>query len=151
MRITSPDFPENGKIPVAFARTGEDRRPWFGISGVPAGAVSLAIICHDPDAPMEGGFYHWTVWNLPADITDVPGTTLPPGAVEGMTDWNEVGYGGPQPPSGTHRYNFTLYALDAMIDAPTSITPPELEALIEPHTLATAVVTGLFSAQDNLS
>ncbi|EPH03216.1 YbhB/YbcL family Raf kinase inhibitor-like protein [Propionibacterium sp. oral taxon 192 str. F0372] len=151
MKITSPDFPENGKIPVAYARTGDDRRPWFGISGVPAAAVSLAIICHDPDAPMDGGFYHWTVWNLPPTTTDIPGESLPTGAVEGMTDWKETGYGGPLPPSGTHRYNFQLFALDSMIDAPTSTTAPELEKLIEPHVIDRAVVTGLFSAEDNLS
>lgn len=151
MKITSPDFAHDAPIPVAFARTGEDRRPWFGISAVPAEAVSLAIICHDPDAPMAGGFYHWSVWNLPPDTTDVPGETLPAGAVEGMTDWQETGYGGPHPPSGVHRYNFTLYALDTTLDLPTSTTCPELEKAIAPHVLATAVHTGLFDAADNVS
>ena len=120
MNISSLDFADGAKIPKAYTRLGGNRRPTLRIAGVPANAKSLAVICHDPDAPGRDGFYHWTVWNLPPETTEITGNTLPNGAVEGITSWGRPGWDGPQPPFGTHRYQFYVYALDTTLDLPAS-------------------------------
>ena len=148
MNILSPDFADGAKIPKACTRLGGNRRPTLRIAGVPANAKSLAIICHDPDAPGRDGFYHWTVWNLPPETTEIAADTLPNGAVEGITSWGRSGYGGPQPPFGTHRYQFFVYALNAVLDIPAATKPQALSAAMQLHIVDQAVLTGMFSALD---
>ena len=148
MNISSPDFADGAKIPKACTRLGGNRRPTLRIAGVPANAKSLAIICHDPDAPGRDGFYHWTVWNLPPETTEITGNTLPNGAVEGITSWGHSGYGGPQPPFGTHRYQFFVYALNTMLDIPAATKPQALSATMQLHIIDQSVLTGMFSALD---
>ena len=87
MKITSPAFNENAKIPKIYSKLGGNQRPPLEISDVPANTKSLVIICHDPDAPGRDGFYHWTVWNLPAKTAEIAGESLPADAVEGITSW----------------------------------------------------------------
>ena len=77
MKISSPAFAENAKIPKIYAKLGGNQRPPLAISDVPADAKSLAIVCHDPDAPGRDGFYHWTIWNLPSKTTKITGESLP--------------------------------------------------------------------------
>ena len=115
MKISSPAFAENAKIPKIYSKLGGNQRPPLEIGDVPAETKSLVIICHDPDAPGRDGFYHWTVWNLPPETTEIAADTLPNGAVEGITSWGRSGYGGPQPPFGTHRYQFFVYALNTVL------------------------------------
>ena len=91
MKIASPAFNENAKIPKIYSKLGGNQRPPLEISDVPADTKSLAIICHDPDAPGCDGFYHWTVWNLPAKTTEITGESLPAGAVKGITSWGQPG------------------------------------------------------------
>ena len=148
MNILSPDFADGAKIPKACTRLGGNRRPTLRIAGVPANAKSLAVICHDPDAPGRDGFYHWTVWNLPPETTEIAADTLPNGAVEGITSWGRSGYGGPQPPFGTHRYQFFVYALNTMLDIPATTKPQALSAAMQLHIVDQAVLTGMFSALD---
>ena len=148
MNISSPDFADGAKIPKACARLGGNQRPPLEISDVPAEAKSLVIICHDPDAPGRDGFYHWTVWNLPAKTTEIAGESLPMGVVEGITSWGRSGYGGPQPPFGTHRYQFFVYALNAVLDIPAATKPQALSAAMQLHIVDQAVLTGMFSALD---
>ncbi len=148
MNISSPDFADGAKIPKACARLGGNRRPTLRIAGVPANAKSLAIICHDPDAPGRDGFYHWTVWNLPPETTEIAADTLPNGAVEGITSWGRSGYGGPQPPFGTHRYQFFVYALNTVLGIPATTKPQALSAAMQLHIVDQAVLTGMFSALD---
>lgn len=150
MNISSPAFTENAKIPKIYAKLGGNQRPPLAISDVPADAKSLAIVCHDPDAPGRDGFYHWTVWNLPTETAEIASESLPAGAVEGITSWSKPGWGGPQPPFGTHRYQFYVYALDAVLDLPASTKPKELQSVIEPHIIEQAVLTGKFSVLDIL-
>lgn len=123
MKITSPAFAENTKIPKIYSNLGGNQRPPLEISDVPANTKSLVIICHDPDAPRRDGFYHWTVWNLPSKTTEITGESLPADAVEGITSWGLPGWGGPQPPFGTHRYQFYVYALDATLDYQAAPNP----------------------------
>ena len=148
MKISSPAFAENAKIPKACARLGGNRRPTLRIASVPANAKSLAIICHDPDAPGRDGFYHWTVWNLPPETTEIAADTLPNGAVEGITSWGRSGYGGPQPPFGTHRYQFFVYALNTVLGIPATTKPQALSAAMQLHIVDQAVLTGMFSTLD---
>ena len=148
MKISSPAFAENAKIPKIYSKLGGNQHPPLEISDVPADAKSLAIVCHDPDAPGRDGFYHWTVWNLPAKTTEIAGESLPMGVVEGITSWGRPGYGGPQPPFGTHRYQFFVYALNTMLDIPAATKPQALSATMQLHIVDQAVLTGMFSALD---
>lgn len=148
MNISSPDFADGAKIPKACARLGGNQRPPLEISDVPAETKSLVIICHDPDAPGRDGFYHWTVWNLPPETTEIAADTLPNGAVEGITSWGRSGYGGPQPPFGTHRYQFFVYALNTVLGIPATTKPQALSAAMQLHIVDQAVLTGMFSALD---
>ena len=145
MKISSPAFTENAKIPKIYSKLGGNQRPPLKISDVPADAKSLAVVCHDPDAPGRDGFYHWTVWNVPAKTTEITGESLPTGAVEGVTSW-----GGPQPPFGTHRYQFYVYALNTVLDLPGNTKPKELIATMKPHIVEQAVLTGKFGVLDIL-
>ena len=150
MNITSPAFTENAKLPKIYAKLGGNQRPPLEIGDVPANAKSLAIICHDPDAPGRDGFYHWTVWNLPAKTTEITSGSLPVDAVEGITSWGRPGWNGPQPPFGTHRYQFYVYALNTVLDLPGNTKPKELIAALTPHIIDQAVLTGRFGVLDIL-
>ena len=150
MKISSSAFAENAKIPKIYAKLGGNQCPPLEVSGVPADAKSLVIVCHDPDAPGRDGFYHWTVWNLPAETTEITGESLPAGAVEGVTSWGRPGWGGPQPPFGTHRYQFYVYALDTTLDSPSDTKPKELIAALTSHIIDQAVLTGKFGVLDIL-
>ena len=148
MNITSPAFTENAKLPKIYAKLDGNQRPPLEIGDVPANAKSLAIICHDPDAPGRDGFYHWTVWNLPAKTTEITSESLPVDAVEGITSWGRPGWNGPQPPFGTHRYQFYMYALNTTLDLPDTTKPKELIAALTPHIISQAILTGKFGVLD---
>lgn len=122
-----------------------NQRPPLEISDAPTDTKSLVVVCHDPDAPERDGFYHWTVWNMLAETTEITSESLPAGAVEGMTSW-----GGPQSPFGTHRYQFYVYALDTTLDLPDNTKPKELIAALTPHIISQAMLTGKFSVLDIL-
>lgn len=148
MNISSPAFADNAKMPKIYAKLGGNQRPPLEISEVPAETNTLAIICHDPDAPGRDGFYHWTVWNLPADTATINSDSLPTGAVEGITNWGRPGWNGPQPPFGTHRYQFYVYALNTTLDLPIDTKPKELITTITPHIIDQAMLTGKFGVLD---
>jgi len=147
MNITSTAFVDGGFIPAQHSRNGGDGSPPLSIHGLPRKTRSIALVCHDPDAPRAGGFTHWVVWNIAPDIDEIVSGTLPPHAVEGINDWGVHQWGGPQPPSGVHRYIFYLYALDTMLDLPTNTNRRGLEEAIQDHLLETATITGLFGAR----
>lgn len=117
--LRSSSFHEGDMIPMRHTCDGEDRSPLLEWEPVPANTKSLAILCDDPDAP-RGTWFHWIVYNIPPDCTSLPeGATmkagLPPGTALGMNDFQKLDYGGPCPPGGTHRYNFSVYALDHVL------------------------------------
>lgn len=146
MKITSPAFAHSGKIPVKYTCDGEDINPPLLFSDISPGVVSLALICEDPDAPGKA-FAHWTIWNIDPKTTEIGEGMKLQGVTEGLTDFGKNEYGGPCPPSGTHRYFFKLYALDKTFDLAAQATKAQLEQAIENHILAEAELIGLYSRE----
>ena len=146
MLLISPSF-ENGKlIPKKFTCDGGSINPELRIENVPGGAKSLALILHDPDAPIPGGFTHWVIWNIDPAVPLIKEESVPPGAEEGLNGSGEVGYMGPCPPPGhgMHHYQFRLYALDSPLELPASTKATDLEAEIEKHLIESTELVGLY-------
>jgi Raf kinase inhibitor-like YbhB/YbcL family protein len=142
MKLSSPAFENGAGIPAAYTCEGRDTSPELRIDEVPEGAAALALVMDDPDAP-GGTFDHWIVWNIAADTTVIAEGKEPQG-VQGRTGFGRLGYGGPCPPSGTHRYFFKLYALDAELELRKGAGKAELEAAMEGHVLAQAELMGTY-------
>jgi Raf kinase inhibitor-like YbhB/YbcL family protein len=146
VHIASPAFEPNGPIPAAFTCKGADRSPPLAWREVPPGAKTLALILDDPDAP-GGTWTHWTFWDLPATGAGLgegePATRR--GATEGTTSARSTGYHGPCPPSGTHRYVFTLYAVGGTLGLPAKATVQELRRALQGRVLAQADLLGTFA------
>jgi Raf kinase inhibitor-like YbhB/YbcL family protein len=141
--ITSPAFPHNGMIPPKFTCDGADVNPTLSIANIPEKTRSLALIVDDPDAP-AGTWVHWVVWNIGAGTKEILEDSVPQGAIQGKTDFGKQGYGGPCPPSGTHRYFFKLYALDATLALKSGATKAQAEEAMKGHVLARAERIGLY-------
>lgn len=142
MKLSSPDFENGGKIPSECTCDGDDTSPALRISEVPGGTQSLVLIMDDPDAPV-GTFDHWVVWNIPPTTTHIPKGAEPEG-VQGITSFGKEGYGGPCPPSGSHRYFFKLYALDSTLDLSEGSTKGDVEQTMEGHVLDEAELMGTY-------
>lgn len=140
MKISSPEFEHNGFIPKKFTCQGEDISPALIIEDIPKEAKSLALIVDDPDAPM-GMWVHWVVFDIPL-INRIEENTIP--GKQGRNDFGRNSYGGPCPPSGTHRYFFKIYALDKKLNLTEGLTKKELEKAMEGHTLGQAGLIGLY-------
>jgi len=134
MKLTSPLFVNNGSFPERFTCDGEEVSPPLNISGVPDGTVSLALVLRDPDA-VEGIFVHWILWNIDPKTAEIKAGYAPDGAMFGKTTDGKLRYVGPCPPSGTHRYIFSLYALDTAIYLNEGDTVEQLDAAISGHVL----------------
>lgn len=143
MKLTSV-FKNGERIPAEFTCDGEDTSPDFYVSEVPKEAKSLALIADDPDAPV-GLFVHWVLYNIPPNTDKFSAQDLPNGVIEGTTDFGRIGYGGPCPPSGTHRYFFKLYAIDKILDLPSGVTKRKLEEEIRGHIIEKAELMGVYS------
>ena len=143
IKLTSPVFKDGQFIPKKYTCDGEDINPPLVIKRVPAGAKSLVLIVDDPDAPM-GTWVHWVIWNIDPKITEIKEKTLPPNAIEGINDFAKHSYGGPCPPSGTHRYYFKLYALDILLSLSPTSGKKEVEKAMEGHILDFAQLIGLY-------
>ena len=141
MKITSPEFGNNQSIPKKFTCQGEDISPALFIEGVPGEAKSLALIVDDPDAPM-GTWVHWVVFDIPATASRIEENSIP--GKQGFNDFRKNNYGGPCPPSGTHRYFFKIYALDVMLNLSEGITKAALEKAMQGHILDKAELVGLY-------
>jgi len=145
LQIISPVFKEGGPIPIQYSCRGQNVSPPLNIMSVPPGAQSLALIMHDPDAPM-GDYVHWTIWDIPTRTETIPANSVPTGAVQGRNSSDQNKYMGPCPPSGTHRYMFELYALDKTLSLPAETTRDQLEDAIKDHVIEQHTLTGTFSA-----
>lgn len=148
MVLISSAFSDSGPIPKKYTCDGEDISPPLSWEAVPGDAKSLVLICDDPDAP-AGTWVHWVLFNLPPETTFLPASfpadpELPTGARQGMTDFRRVGYGGPCPPGGTHRYFFKLYALDAMLGLEAGATKWQVVKAMQGHILAETQLMGKY-------
>ncbi len=143
LAVTSPAFAEGKAIPSRYTCEGRNLSPPLSFGAVPAATRSLVLIVDDPDAP-AGTWVHWVVWNIPPDARRVVEGSLPPGAKEGVNDFRRNSYGGPCPPSGTHRYYFRVYALDTTLDLSASSNRAALEKAINGHVLASGQLMGTY-------
>jgi Raf kinase inhibitor-like YbhB/YbcL family protein len=146
--MTSSSFTEGGIIPKKYTCDAEDISPDLKWSGVPKEAKSLALICDDPDAPV-GTWVHWVLFNIPADVSSLsagvaPDAVLKNGALQGKNDFRKLGYGGPCPPGGTHRYFFKIYALDTLLSLESGSTKSQLLVAMKGHILAEGQLMGKY-------
>jgi Raf kinase inhibitor-like YbhB/YbcL family protein len=145
--LFSTAFADGDMIPVLYTADGQDISPPLSWSIYP-GTSSYVLICEDPDAPV-GNWVHWVVYNIPDKVNSfeegVPGdSTLECCANQGTNSWGSIGYGGPAPPSGTHRYFFRLYALDTMLDLEPGATEAAVRRSMDGHILHTAELMGMY-------
>jgi Raf kinase inhibitor-like YbhB/YbcL family protein len=149
LTIESPAFEQQGAIPVKHTGDGEDVSPALTFENPPEGTVELALICDDPDAPTPKPWVHWVIYKIPPNADGLAeGYAASGGVLEGKNSWTSgktIGYRGPLPPSGTHRYFFRLYALDQVLELPAGATKEELLAAMEGHVLAESVLMGTYS------
>jgi Raf kinase inhibitor-like YbhB/YbcL family protein len=127
-------------IPKKFTCDGQNVNPSFRIEGIPEGALSLALIVDDPDAPM-GTWVHWVVYNIPK-VSGIEENSVP--GIQGNNDFGKKDYGGPCPPSGTHRYFFKLYALDSKLALKGQVDKKRLEQAMQGHIIQKAELVGLY-------
>ena len=144
LSISSPAFKHQENIPSKYTCQGEDINPALRISGVPKTAKSLVLISDDPDAPM-GTWDHWIVVNIAPTTTVIDESSIPKEAVQVTNSWKRSDYGGPCPPSGTHRYFFKLYAIDTMLFLTSSATKHDVEKAMQGHIIEKAELVGLYS------
>jgi Raf kinase inhibitor-like YbhB/YbcL family protein len=151
LTVTSSAFEDGGMIPPKYTADGQDISPPIAWDGLPEGTKSIALINDDPDdAPM--GWVHWLIWNIPPEVTSLEEETpavreMADGTRQGKTDFGSIGYGGPAPPSGVHRYFFKVYALDTLLDLPAGSTKPDLEQAINGHIRAQGQLVGKYTRQ----
>jgi len=152
--LTSEDVADGQAMAAPFTAAGGDISPQLAWAGFPASTRSFVVTCFDPDAPRPGGFWHWTVLNLPVTTTDLPrgagtpdGSLLPEGASQTTNDGGAIGYAGAAPPPGdrVHRYFFAVHALDVdRLDVQPSAAPAAVALAVQPHTIARAVIVPVF-------
>jgi Raf kinase inhibitor-like YbhB/YbcL family protein len=157
-RLQSPSVAPNGMISndqvySGFGCSGKNISPALSWKGAPRDTRSFALTVYDPDAPTGSGWWHWVVYNIPADVSELPagagnpGGSLPAGALQGHTDFGTSGFGGPCPPAGDkpHRYIFTVYALKAdKISVPDEASAAMVGFMIHANSLAKASLTARY-------
>ncbi len=143
LSISSPAFAGNGNIPSRFTCQGLDVNPPLVIKNIPPGTVSLALVVDDPDAPV-GTWVHWVAWNISAATGEIGENSVPPGCVQGRNDWKRNSYGGPCPPSGTHRYFFRLYALNSELHISANSTAADLRQAMKGRIIGESELVGLY-------
>ncbi|MEK9160273.1 MAG: YbhB/YbcL family Raf kinase inhibitor-like protein [Patescibacteria group bacterium] len=146
MKFYSSAFADQEEIPSHYTCDGQNISPPLMIDSVPAAAQTLAIIVYDPDAP-SGDFVHWIIWNISPINKQLSENVFIPEATQGINDFAKPGWGGPCPPSGSHRYVFRLFALDTTLDLPDTATKLELKAAMEAHVLEEAQFTSTYQRQ----
>ena len=147
MQLTSSGFSDGDEMPIELGYKNGNETPALSINGIPEGTKSLALIMDDPDAMGAVGkvWVHWVVWNIDPTKPFITGNPQESGFVEGMTDFGEVGYGGPAPPDKRHTYVFKLYASDSKLDLPEGSTKSELENAMEGHIIEQTTLTGTYA------
>lgn len=142
MQLTSDAFNDQARIPTKYTCDGDNVSPPLRIDGIPDGTAALALVVDDPDAP-SGTWDHWIAYDIPV-VSSIPEDVGELGT-PGINSWGTTGYGGPCPPSGTHRYFFTVYALDAELGLPAGSDKAALLDALDGNTVAEATLLGRYS------
>ena len=145
MKITSSAFKHGERIPSEYSRYNENHSPPLSISEIPPEAQSVVVIMDDPDAP-HGTFTHWVMFNVDRNVGTIHENHPPRDVRMARNDWGESAYGGPRPPSGSHRYFFTAYALDSRLDLPDGCSRGDVETAMEGHVIASTQLMGTYAA-----
>lgn len=147
MKLTSSAFELGGKIPRKYGYKHGNSSPPLKIEDIPNEAKSLALIMDDPDAMGAVGkiWVHWVVWNIDKNTKEIHENSIPSDSIEGTTDFNEIGYGGPAPPDKEHTYIFKLYALDEKLNIKKGSTKSQLETAMKNHILAETKLEGKYA------
>jgi Raf kinase inhibitor-like YbhB/YbcL family protein len=141
--LSSTAFDNNAPLPLKYSGKGKDLSPPLAWQNPPSGTSSYALICDDPDAP-SGTWTHWVLYNIPSSVKNIAEGKTPKGATLGKNSWGKATYNGPNPPSGTHHYIFTLYALDESLALSNGLTSDQLQQAMEGHILDKALLVGTF-------
>lgn len=144
LKLRTSAFKNKERVPAKYTCDGEDVNPPFAFEDVPAEAQSLAFLVEDPDSKGKT-WLHWAVYNIDPGATGIREDSIPMAGMECMSDFGHVGYGGPCPAQGTHRYNFKLFALDTRLDLSEDATLEEIYEAIEGHVIESDQITGLYS------
>lgn len=144
MEVTSSGIDAAGKILPQYTADGNNINPPLTFSQVPDKTASLTLMVEDPDAP-NGTFTHWIVYDMSPATMQILDGSMPLTGTAGTNDFGNKRYDGPAPPSGTHRYVFTLYALDKSLGLPEGATKAEIQAAMDGHIIETAQITGSYS------
>jgi Raf kinase inhibitor-like YbhB/YbcL family protein len=149
MKLTSPAFNDGSIIPKKYGYNYQNVNPPLKIENIPDETKSLVLIMDDPDALTAVGkiWVHWTLWNISPQTLEIDENSIPKNCIEGLTDFGEIGYGGPAPPDKEHTYIFKLYALDSILDISKNSTKPDVENVIKNHIITEAKLTGKYSPQ----
>lgn len=155
LTLQSPDFTHQGAMPSQLTCDADNISPGLHWSNLPTNSKSVVLIVDDPDAPDPAApkmtWVHWLLYNIPITVTELPqGVTteqLPPGTLQGKNDWQKLGYGGPCPPIGRHRYYHKLYALDIELPDLKHPTKAQLEQAMRGHILEEAQLIGTYQRQ----
>jgi Raf kinase inhibitor-like YbhB/YbcL family protein len=151
--LTCHSFVNGETIPKEFTGEGGNQSPALEWASPPEGTKELALVCEDPDAPRAEPWVHWLLYKIPGNVRKLPQgippterIQLPPGALQGLNSFGNIGYGGPMPPPGhgSHRYYFRLLALDTELPAEAGLSKDELLAAVEGHVLGTAELMGRY-------
>jgi Raf kinase inhibitor-like YbhB/YbcL family protein len=151
--LTSSAFVDGGPIPPEYTADGDDVSPPLAWSGLPEGTKELALICEDPDAPGPAPWVHWVIYGIPADTNALPEGVPraarpeePQGALQGTNSWktDNIGYRGPSPPSGRHRYFFKLYALDKPLSLEEKLDKSSLVNAMSNHVIGKGQLMGTY-------
>ena len=145
IEVTSPAFTADEEIPVVFSCAGRNISPPLAWTGVPDDARELALVVDDPDAP-RGTFTHWILFGLPPSTSSLAEGTVPAGAKQARNSAGSAAYAGPCPPSGTHHYRFTVYALDEPLAVSDGADTGAALDAISDHAVAQGRLVGLFTA-----
>ena len=151
MQLTSTAFADSASIPLVYSCEGENINPPLAWADVPVGTKSFVLIMEDPDVPRnlrpDGLFVHWMVWNIPPTVTEIPEHSEPAG-VTGLNTAGQIGYRGPCPPHGSHRYFFRLYALDCELTIESTVAKGELLQTMNGHILGQAELMGRYEKKN---
>jgi len=146
LKLESSAFLDGKEIPRKYGYKNGNVRPQLTINGIPSNTQSLVIIMDDPDAQAAVGktWVHWVIWNIDPNINEISESLIPSNALEGKTDFGEIGYGGPAPPDKRHTYFFKLYALDTKLDLEKGSSKQQIENAMEGHILEKTTLTGTY-------